>query len=362
MKYVSLFSGIGGFEKGLLEVFPDAECVGFCEINKRAVKTYTAHFPKHELIAKDIREFKWTKELSEKHGVVDLVVAGFPCQDLSTLSNLRSDPSQRQCGVSGEKSGLVTELVRLLGEIKPKWFVVENVGRSKQTDRDKISKLLGVRPVSVDARYFSAQKRNRLFWTNFPVVEPTRFTRDTPTLHSILDTKENAMTMKLTPKATAFMSKFHKGRCRYDDRFECVDSDTSKAHTLTSRGDIPRSVIVDKRFSPPLLREFTVREMERMQCFPDGWVGDISMKKAKKMLGNAVNVRVVRYIMQQLLDHNNALREDQHPQQNDKKRHHNTLEALASSQNKKLCRITAYFQKAAPTATKKADAKEGTIK
>jgi len=48
MKYLSLFSGIGGFEIGISNVYPDAICVGFSEVDKHAIQVYTHHFPEHE--------------------------------------------------------------------------------------------------------------------------------------------------------------------------------------------------------------------------------------------------------------------------------------------------------------------------
>ena len=45
IKYLSLFSGIGGFELAIQSIFPNAECVGFSEIDKHAIKTYKKHFP-----------------------------------------------------------------------------------------------------------------------------------------------------------------------------------------------------------------------------------------------------------------------------------------------------------------------------
>ena len=48
MKYLSLFSGIGGFELAIQSVFPNAECIGFSEIDKYAIQTYLKHYPEHK--------------------------------------------------------------------------------------------------------------------------------------------------------------------------------------------------------------------------------------------------------------------------------------------------------------------------
>lgn len=47
MKYISLFSGIGGFEIGIESIFPNAECLGYSEIDTSAMKIYQHYFPDH---------------------------------------------------------------------------------------------------------------------------------------------------------------------------------------------------------------------------------------------------------------------------------------------------------------------------
>ena len=83
MKYLSLFSGIGGFECAINQVFKKAQCLGFSEIDKMATKVYLEHFPDHpalgDITQVDFRPFR---------GQVDLVVGGFACQDLSSIRNL----------------------------------------------------------------------------------------------------------------------------------------------------------------------------------------------------------------------------------------------------------------------------------
>jgi DNA (cytosine-5)-methyltransferase 1 len=77
MKYLSLFSGIGGFELAIQSVFPNAECIGFSEIDKYAIQTYRKHYPDHPALGSitDINPLTLPD--------FDLIVGGFPCQDLS---------------------------------------------------------------------------------------------------------------------------------------------------------------------------------------------------------------------------------------------------------------------------------------
>lgn len=93
MKYLSLFSGIGGFEIGITKAVPDAECIGFSEIDPYASAIYQYHFP--ETITKRTKggsiEFKrghinlgdCTKIEPRDIPDFDLLVGGFPCQAFS---------------------------------------------------------------------------------------------------------------------------------------------------------------------------------------------------------------------------------------------------------------------------------------
>src|SRR3990167_10278569 len=74
MKYFSMFSGIGGFELGMPKEW---ECIGYSEIDPRAIEVYQRHFPNHKNYG-DITKIK-AQELPD----FDCLVGGFPCQPFS---------------------------------------------------------------------------------------------------------------------------------------------------------------------------------------------------------------------------------------------------------------------------------------
>jgi DNA (cytosine-5)-methyltransferase 1 len=135
MKFIDLFSGIGGFRMALEQV--GHECIAFCEIDKYARKSYEAIYgldaynrveqdnvtgyveiTKTETGYKDIT--KVTDEEWRKHeGQVDIITGGFPCQDFSIAGN-------RQ-GLEGTRGTLFFEIARAIKEIKPRYFLLENV-------------------------------------------------------------------------------------------------------------------------------------------------------------------------------------------------------------------------------------------
>lgn len=90
--------------------------------------------------------------------LIDLLIGGSPCQDLSIAGSRK--------GLDGSRSCLFWEFVRALKIIKPKYFLFENVASMKKEDRDIITNALGVEPVLINSALVSAQTRKRLYWTN----------------------------------------------------------------------------------------------------------------------------------------------------------------------------------------------------
>ena len=113
MKYLSLFSGIGGFEKAIQDVLPNAECVGFSEIDKYAQQIYLKHFPNHKPYG-DI-----TKLTTDSIPDFDLLVGGFPCQSFSIAGKRR--------GFEDTRGTLFFEIARILRDKRPTNFILENV-------------------------------------------------------------------------------------------------------------------------------------------------------------------------------------------------------------------------------------------
>ena len=117
MKVLDLFSGIGGFSLGLERA--GFETVAFCEIEPFCQKVLKKHWPDVP-IYDDVREV--TNDRLKADGItgIDVITGGFPCQDISVAG--------KQAGIDeGTRSGLWSEIARLIGEIQPKYVIVENV-------------------------------------------------------------------------------------------------------------------------------------------------------------------------------------------------------------------------------------------
>jgi len=117
LRVLDLFSGIGGFSLGL-ERTGGFETVAFCEIEEFPRRVLSKHWPGVP-IYHDVREL--TKDVLDRDGIaVDVITGGFPCQDLSVAGK------QRGMG-EGTRSGLWSEIVRLIGDLRPRYVIVENV-------------------------------------------------------------------------------------------------------------------------------------------------------------------------------------------------------------------------------------------
>ena len=92
---------------------------------------------------------------------IDLLIGGSPCQGFSFAG--------KQLNFDDPRSKLFFEFVRLKNELKPKFFLLENV-RMKKEYQDVISEALGVEPININSNLVSAQNRNRYYWTNIPFL------------------------------------------------------------------------------------------------------------------------------------------------------------------------------------------------
>ena len=113
MKYFSLFSGIGGFEKGIVEVIGNkAEFIGYSEIDKYAIQIYEKHF-NHKNYGDA------TKIDTSKLPDFEFLVGGFPCQAFSIAGKRK--------GFNDTRGTLFFEIARILRDKRPGYFLLENV-------------------------------------------------------------------------------------------------------------------------------------------------------------------------------------------------------------------------------------------
>ncbi|XP_024392742.1 uncharacterized protein [Physcomitrium patens] len=158
---LSLFDGLGGIWQALTKL--GIPFSGYSsEVLAPAIQVVKSRHPRVKHVG-DIRKLN----LSAVPEKVDLVVGGFPCQDLSIMG--------KKEGLHGSRSKLFFDLLRVLKVFKPKWFLVENVASMSWVDREEITRHLKVAPMELDSQEITASKRRRLYWTNIP--HPPRLPR-----------------------------------------------------------------------------------------------------------------------------------------------------------------------------------------
>ncbi len=143
MRVLDLFSGIGGFSLGLERA--GMRTVAFCEIDPYCRRVLAKHWPdvpifgdireltgaevlanadggrplELEPVNRGIRAARVAQEEPARHSGIDVICGGFPCQDISVAG--------KGTGIGGERSGLWTEYARIVGELRPRYVIVENV-------------------------------------------------------------------------------------------------------------------------------------------------------------------------------------------------------------------------------------------
>jgi site-specific DNA-cytosine methylase len=261
------------------------------EIDKYAIKVTQHNYPDTIQIG-DVTKvsFKegtlYTENGNFEVGKIDLLIGGSPCQGFSFAG--------KQLNFDDPRSKLFFEYIRLLNEVKPKYFLLENV-KMKKESKDVISEFVKERPLLIDSRVLSAQKRQRLYWTN---IEDFHFPiqRDIFVKDILLDRNDERFELIIpTQKRIEYIQrKIDKGFLKKI----FVTSETKKTECITAT--------VYKRMQEFIfkdehgLRFLTDIEMERLQTVPDNYTNYVSSSQRKKMLGNGWTVDVIVHIFKQM--------------------------------------------------------------
>jgi len=164
MKVLSLFDGMSCGQIALNRLGIKVDKYYASEIDKYAIQVTQANFPETIQIG-DVCDIK-----AEDYQDVDLIMAGSPCQGFSFAG--------KQLAFDDPRSALFFEFIRLLKEIKPKYFLLENVKMKKeylQVISEQVSACypeipFGIEPIFINSSLVSAQNRQRYYWTNIPNI------------------------------------------------------------------------------------------------------------------------------------------------------------------------------------------------
>ena len=322
-KVISMFDGISCGRIALERAGINVERYVAFEIDKYAIQVSKKHYPKIEHCG-DVT----TADFTQYKGF-DLLIGGSPCQDLSIAGKRK--------GLDGERSSLFWHYVRALKECQPKYFLFENNYRMPKEAEEIITKELGVKPILINSSSFSAQSRERLYWTNIPVNASAL---PLPKL-KIKDIMQNDVEEKFFMSYPLILKEpikngvikqvgeIPKTALKDNERQRRVYSVNGVSPTILARSDTAKILCVGKLdmkasqqirsvystdgLSPTIdtaqgghrqikilenaqVRKLTPLECERLQTLPDNYTYGVSNTQRYKQIGNGWTVDVIAFI------------------------------------------------------------------
>ena len=157
MNVLSLFDGISCGQIALNRANIPYNNYYASEIKPHAIKCTLDNYP-NTIQLGDILNLKGS-DLPK----IDLFIGGSPCKGISRLN-------KNQEGLEHSESRLFWEYIRLLDEVKPKYYLLENTHGNKEAT-NTITETLGINPISINSKLVSAQNRPRYYWTNIPDIK-----------------------------------------------------------------------------------------------------------------------------------------------------------------------------------------------
>jgi DNA (cytosine-5)-methyltransferase 3A len=338
MKILSLFDGVSCARLALEANEIKVDKYYASEIDKYAVKVTQTNRPDTIQIG-DVKEVENVWGSMGMKPDIDLLIGGSPCQDLSIAKKDRK-------GLKGDRSSLFYEYVRILNEIKPKYFVLENVASMPKEAKQTITEeLFGIEPVMINASLVSAQNRKRLFWVGkwngkkyeqviipqpedrgillkdilesnvdekFYVTLSNKYDKTklekgsvgyNPYSGTLLHNKARALNTGCGSATTKNATTIRVGSIGQGGQGDRIYSQKGKSVSLSANGG-GRGAKTGLYKIEQQVRKLTPVECERLQSMPDNWTnptGDISNTQRYKMCGNAFNVQVVAHILKNIL-------------------------------------------------------------
>lgn len=228
-----------------------------------------------------------------------LLTAGSPCQSFSmagskvgmvTSKNVEVTSLNQYLKLKSQnfkfkgQSYLFWEFVRLLKEMKPKYFLLENVKMDKKWE-DLITRTLGVAPVRINSALVSAQNRERLYWTNIPNVVPPK--------------DLGVHIRRVIPNAVGgagIRGRLNKKKGTYD--YCTTIRKDGKSNCLVTAWDRTGKVALKNG----KIRILTIKEGEKLQTLPKDYtnVPKVSNTSRIEMIGNGWTIDVISHIFKNL--------------------------------------------------------------
>lgn len=287
---LSLFDGMSCGQVALERIGVKVDRYFASEIKKHAIKVTMNNYPNTIQIG-DVTKVSYkdgvlyTEQGNYMVDKIDLLIGGSPCQDFSVLK-------ANGKGLEGDKSKLFYEYLRLLKEIKPKYFLLENVKMKKESEK-QLNEYLGVEGLHINSSLVSYQNRPRIYWSNIPnITIPKDRNIDFQDYIGKFGEDLEQYKVKRTPSREKM---WNNGQGR--NSFGTCDNKTNatKINCLTRKQDrSPNSGLIQYK---DFCRYLTRRELEQGQTVPLGYTDCVSYNQAQDLLGDGWTVDVIAHIL-----------------------------------------------------------------
>lgn len=218
---------------------------------------------------------------------IDLVIGGSPCQDFSSLK------ASNAKGLEGDKSYLFYSYLRILREVNPKYFLLENV-KMKKESKTSLDDWLGVKGIPINSNLVSYQNRPRIYWTNIPgVVEPKDKNIN---FQDYKDKDINYCRLFKVNKTPSREKMWNNGDGRNSFIGGCDNKTNAiKINCITRKQDrSPNSGLIEL---DDFCRYLTRREIEKGQTLEYGWCDSLSYSQMQDLCGDGWTIDVISHIL-----------------------------------------------------------------
>ena len=312
LKVLSLCDGMSCGHIALDKVGIKVEQYFAAEIKDVAIKVTKNNYPNTIHIG-DVNKISFkdgilcTEKGDFNVGHIDLVMFGSPCQTFSIAI-----PKDKRVGLENlEKSGLFYQCNRILKEINPKYFLMENVRSMSDSDRDAISSFLGVKPIMIDSQILGPALRKRYYWTNIEdiqqpisknvllqdVLTDGYTDRKKARCLAVIDSRPNKTPIKMFHRyySTGFTTLIFKSEEHYK---QCV----TEYERLTSGKRKVNAKMLDDYTGNVFdgVRYMNQTELEKCQTVPEGYTKCLTRNEAADVLGDGWTVDVIAHIFKSL--------------------------------------------------------------
>jgi DNA (cytosine-5)-methyltransferase 3A len=336
IKALSLFDGISGARQALKELNIDCEYYA-SEIDKFAIQVAKNNHPdiihigdvKGISTEDDYIFYNQNNDPMKNGGSfksnVDLLIGGSPCTDLSIAKKDRQ-------GLSGERSSLFFEYVRILKEIKPQYFVLENVASMSSDAKNEITNnLFGIEPVLINSSLLTAQQRKRYYWVgalqkdgSYKKIDIKQPEDKGIVLKDIIESgncwQEKSYSLTASYDGAVFWNTLEKkqrtmiaepiriGQLNKGGQADRIYSVEGKSVCLSANGGGGGActglylIKINLPNGDYTIRKLTPKECARLQGFPDNYHEGISNTQAYKCYGNSFTVPVIKHILQHFIE------------------------------------------------------------